>query len=206
MKFTLYPKTQRVAPDSNKVVLTEKLDGSNLGLFVKGGELCIAQRNHIFGLDELEKVKGSLYKGLYAYLKKYGKELEETMYPDSVVFGEWLGTGRIKYPEVGDSLERWYTFAKGRVDDDYNVARLDYDLANLCYSFGGELPDCVCKVPVIVTLDYIPDISELDAIYQRYSEEVGRQVEGIIVLANNAPLKYVRRKNGKETPHTYRGD
>ena len=62
-KKTLYPKTKRVQ-FKNRVVITEKLDGSNIGFFKVNGKLLIAQRNNIFTMDELEENKGMLYKGL----------------------------------------------------------------------------------------------------------------------------------------------
>ena len=45
IKRTLYPKTKRVQY-KNRVVITEKLDGSNIGFFKVNGELVIAQRNN----------------------------------------------------------------------------------------------------------------------------------------------------------------
>lgn len=63
VKLTLYPKTQRVAL-TNKIVITEKLDGSNLGIFKVRGKLLIAQRNYVFIEDELEENKDKLYSGL----------------------------------------------------------------------------------------------------------------------------------------------
>lgn len=62
-KKTLYPKTKRVQ-FKNRAVITEKLDGSNIGFFKVNGKLLIAQRNNIFTIDELEENKGMLYKGL----------------------------------------------------------------------------------------------------------------------------------------------
>lgn len=63
IKKTLYPKTKRVQ-FKNRVTITEKLDGSNIGFFKVNGKLLIAQRNNIFEIDELEENKGMLYKGL----------------------------------------------------------------------------------------------------------------------------------------------
>jgi hypothetical protein len=62
-KRTLYPKTKRVL-FKNRVVITEKLDGSNIGFFKVKGELLIAQRNYIFKMSEAEENKGMLYQGL----------------------------------------------------------------------------------------------------------------------------------------------
>lgn len=62
-KLTLYPKTQRVSM-KNKIVITEKLDGSNIGIFKVDGKLLIAQRNYVFHEDELNENKEKLYSGL----------------------------------------------------------------------------------------------------------------------------------------------
>lgn len=204
MKRTLYPKTQRITPKTRQVLLTEKLDGSNLGLFVKDGELYIAQRNHVFNFLEIEDVKGSLYKGLYAFLKKHGEQLQGIMHPYSIVFGEWLGMGKIKYPELTtDTLDRWYVFAKGVVDINFNVSRLNYDLDDLKYPFGGEIPSFVHQVPLIYKARHIPSIEGLDAMYEKYKGEIRRRVEGIVVIANGTPVKYIRSKNGEDTPHVW---
>ena len=64
IKKTLYPKTKRVT-FKNRVVITEKLDGSNIGFFKVNGKLLIAQRNNIISIDEIEENKGMLYQGLY---------------------------------------------------------------------------------------------------------------------------------------------
>ena len=63
IKKTLYPKTKRIQ-FKNRVVITEKLDGSCIGFFKVNGELLIAQRNNIFTINELEENKGMLYQGL----------------------------------------------------------------------------------------------------------------------------------------------
>jgi len=47
IKKSLYPKTKRLSKNSKKIVVTEKLDGSNIGFFKLNGELVIATRNNI---------------------------------------------------------------------------------------------------------------------------------------------------------------
>ncbi|HJJ14176.1 MAG TPA: RNA ligase family protein [Clostridiaceae bacterium] len=46
IKKTLYPKTKRIQY-KNRVVITEKLDGSNIGFFKVNGDLIIAQNNNV---------------------------------------------------------------------------------------------------------------------------------------------------------------
>lgn len=55
-KKMLYPKTKRVK-FKNKVVITEKLDGSNIGFFKVNGELLIALRSNILRMSEIEENK-----------------------------------------------------------------------------------------------------------------------------------------------------
>lgn len=76
IKKTLYPKTKRVK-FKNRVVITEKLDGSNIGFFKVNGELVIAQRNNIFLVSELEENKGMLYKGLKGWIEENGEDLKK---------------------------------------------------------------------------------------------------------------------------------
>ena len=54
IKKTIYPKTERVKISSENVCeITEKLDGSNLCIFKLNEKLYIAQRNNIYGVDEI---------------------------------------------------------------------------------------------------------------------------------------------------------
>ena len=68
IKKEIYPKTQRLKVNGERVYVTEKLDGSNLVFFKKNDVLYVAQRKNIFAMDELEDAKGVLYKGLYQWL------------------------------------------------------------------------------------------------------------------------------------------
>ena len=72
IKKTLYPKTRRVKLKS-KVVITEKLDGSNIGFFKVNGELLIAQRNNVFSMSELEDNIQMLYRGLKGWIDVNGE-------------------------------------------------------------------------------------------------------------------------------------
>ena len=56
IKKTIYTKTQRTT-GLNKIIITEKIDGSNLTFFKYKDELYFAQRNFIFNLSELEEMK-----------------------------------------------------------------------------------------------------------------------------------------------------
>ena len=97
IKKEIYPKTQRLKCKGEQVEVTEKLDGSNLCIFKKEDIMYLAQRNNIFTFDELEENKDKLYKGVYQWILDNKQVLEEQIINNSVVCGEWLGMGQIKY-------------------------------------------------------------------------------------------------------------
>lgn len=200
---TLYPPTDRIQRD-HQFILTEKLDGSNLGFFVSKGELYIAQRNNIYKLTDIDKpeIQEISYKGLINWLKEHGEDLERNMHEASCIFGEWIGTGHIKY---GGSLDKkFYMFAKANIDleDDFLVYNLFWDRSLLNYPFKDQaIPEFMDLVPVVAHLGNYPSVSELDLIYQDYREEVKRPVEGFVIYADGNIKKYVRHKRGTLTDH-----
>ena len=79
IKKTIYPKTERVKVSSENVCeITEKLDGSNLCIFKLNNKLYIAQRNNIYGIDEIDnmEVMKITYRGLLAWLYEHKDYLE----------------------------------------------------------------------------------------------------------------------------------
>lgn len=198
MKRTLYPKTKRIS-NSNKITITEKLDGSNLGFFNVEGSLVIAQRNHIFKLSGLEEVKAKLYKGLYQWLLDNGHTLQAELRHGSGIFGEWLGMGKLKYADLG----RFYMFAKANIDNEFNAYNIYYDRDLFQYPFLSlKTPDCIGIVPEVCQTNSIPSIKELDDIYDLYCTKLGRSVEGFVISIDQTNvLKYVRMKNGKLSAH-----
>ena len=97
LKKEIYPKTKRVSCAGEHIEITEKLDGSNLCFFKKDDVLYIAQRRTILSFNELEAFKGGLYKGLYQWIIDNQSALMKIR-NNSVVCGEWLGMGKLKYP------------------------------------------------------------------------------------------------------------
>ena len=193
----IYPKTKRI-PLSNTIYVTEKIDGSNLGLFNLNDKLYIAQRGLVFSIDEIEEVKSKMYRGLYAWLKENAENIK--LNNNSCIFGEWLGMGQIKYGEIFN--EKLLMFAKANVDDEFNVTNLNYDHNLFKYSFTTEeRPTFIGIVPTAAVLNKMPTKEELDKLYANYSILVNRKVEGLIINFNNNILKYVRFKNGKEQEH-----
>lgn len=205
IKKSIYPKTKRLSCTQKPIVVTEKLDGSNLCFFKKDGVLHIAQRNTIFTYDELEQNQKVVYKGLYQWLQDNYEELN-TIRDNAVVCGEWLGMGRLKYPtEKFD--KRFYMFAKANIDEDMKLYNIYYDHEFFIYPFDTlKIPSCIGVVPVAYELHTSPNKSTLDELYAEYSEKAERDVEGFVVNNNNNILKYVRMKNGKLSEHFDKGN
>lgn len=201
IKKEIYPKTPRLKINGDRVYVTEKLDGSNIVFFKKNDVLYIAQRKNIFAIDELEEVKGVLYKGLYQWLLDNKNVLQKELYEGSAICGEWLGMGQLKYT-IDEFDKKWYMFAKARVDDDFNLSDFNYNHENFKYPFASqEIPKFIGIVPEVAELNVLPTKEHLDSIYQKYSDKVGRNVEGFVINFHNIISKYVRMKNGKLQEH-----
>lgn len=201
IKKEIYPKTKRVKIEGDKIYITEKLDGSNLVIFKKNGELYIAQRKTIYKISELEEVKDITYKGLYQWLSDNKDTLIEELYEGSAICGEWLGMGCLKYT-IDEFDKRLYMFAKANVDEDLNLYNLIYDHSLFIYPFiSQKIPNFIGVVPEVAELNVIPTKEHLDSIYEKYLHKVNRNVEGFVVNYKNIISKYVRMKNGKFQEH-----
>lgn len=207
IKQTLYPKTKRIADGTNNIVITEKIDGSNLTFFKYNNEMWIAQRNNMYSLKELksgELPKNFAYKGLHGWLEEHGDDSEASLVDNASISGEWIGMGRIGY---GERFEhKFLQFAKGNVNFDnlkYEMTRLNYKHDLFKYSFiNQERPDYLGLVPVALTVSKVPTINELDDLYLAYSHNQPSDVEGFIIInADQTIKKYVRLKNGVLTEH-----
>ena len=197
IKKTLYPKTKRVQL-KNRVVITEKLDGSNIGFFKVNGELVIAQRNNIFLASELQENKGMLYKGLLGWIEEYGEDLRNRLIEGSGFFGEWIGMGKIKYPDLDKKV---YMFAKANYDKG-EIKNLYYEHELFKYPFENqEFPEYIGIVPVVEERNSFPEIETLDYNYELYKLKVNRNVEGFVIVQNNNVNIYVRMKNGQMQDH-----
>ena len=203
IKKEIYPKTQRLKCSGEKIYITEKLDGSNLVFFKKNDIIHIAQRKKIYTINDIEntEIKGIMYKGLYQWLIDNKVILEEELLENSVICGEWLGMGCLKY-SVDEFDKRWYMFAKANIDDEYNLYNIIYDHNLFKYSFKNQMiPKFIGVVPEVVELNVLPNKEYLDSIYEKYCKKVNRNVEGFVVNYNNIISKYVRMKNGKLKEH-----
>ena len=206
LKKEIYPKTKRVSVLGDKIHITEKLDGSNLVIFKKNDLLYIAQRKNIFNINELEEVKGILYKGLYQWLIDNKEILINELNEGSTVCGEWLGMGKLKY-NVDEFDKKFYMFAKANIDDEFNLYNLVYEHDKFIYPFvSQEIPNFIGIVPEVDELSILLDKQHLDILYNSYTNKVNRDVEGFVVNYKNIITKYVRMKNGKLQEHFDRGE
>lgn len=186
IKQTLYPKTIRIGKEETNYFITEKLDGSNIGFFVLDGELYVAQRNNVYEASIISKEFA--YKGLQQFLKDH--DLASEIVEGAIIFGEWLGSGRLKYP---NATTRFYMFAKARIDEKLNVTNMVYTPEFYKYAFNKqEIPDFMEVVPLVDTVKNKPSILHLDALYDDYLEDVGRNVEGFVITNGSTVEKYVR--------------
>lgn len=204
IKKAMYPKTKRYR--NSITYITEKLDGSNIGFFKLDNELYISQRNYIYSLTEIiesseKEIKNKLYGGLYGFLIENGNIIKESLNEKSMVFGEYIKTGKLKYDDLDKKV---YLFAKANVDENFEISNLFYDLNLLKYSFiKQEIPDIFGKVPIVKIFNYSFDLVFLNELYDKYSTEKGRKVEGFVINQNDNISKYVRMKNGKMQAHFY---
>lgn len=202
LKTQLYPKTKRLEGGKGKFIITEKIDGSNLGLFKLNGELHVAQRNNVYNWRTKENAD-VMYKGLFGWLTDNADALESSIGEGQIIFGEYLGMRPIDY---GNDYKRFTIFAKARIDSTFSVTQFNYVPENLKYGFADsefEIPECVGMVKEVTQMGNKPDKYELDKLYDGYCKEVGRLVEGFIVIENGANIsKYVRVKDGKMLAHT----
>ena len=204
IKKTIYPKTERVKISSENVCeITEKLDGSNLCIFKLNEKLYIAQRNNIYGIDEIDtkEVKQVIYKGLYAWLLEHKAFLELELQDNSCLCGEWIGMGKLKYP-VDEFEQRFYMFAKANVNPQMELYNFRYYHSLFIYPFKTQIiPNFIGVVPTAYKLGIVPDKNKLDELYTAYCKKTNRNVEGFVVNYNDRISKYVRMKNGKLTEH-----
>lgn len=211
IKMTLYPKTTRYSENEKGFILTEKLDGSNLGIGKIGEQIYICQRNYVFTLEEIIEDTKLEYKGLRDWLIEHQRELKELIYDGSIMFGEWIGMGKISYLHLDKFKNKFYVFAKGRIkldNDKLELSNLVYDLSLLHYVFTTQkFPEFISRVPLV---DKLKDISieNLDIVYNNYIDKENRKVEGFVIydIRSKVIKKYVRYdRNGKLVPHKETG-
>lgn len=204
IKRRLYPKTSRLGMEDVNVIVTEKLDGSNLTFFKHpaDGSLGIGQRNYIYYLEDIDKknIKQGMYKGLHEWLHTYGEDLKDSMHHGSAIVGEWLGMGQIKYNDVFE--ERFHMFAKANMDNKGDLYKINYNHDLFIYPFiDQEIPEYIGKVIIFDELGVFPRKDELDELYSQITERLDRDLEGFCVSDGTVVKKYVRLKDGKFQEH-----
>lgn len=199
IKKSIYPKTKRLG-NLNNIVITEKLDGSNLSFFKKDGVIYIATRNNILNTKEdVGEFKKYLYKGMQGWLDDNLCTLEESLAEGAVICGEWLGMGKLTYPDFN---KRFYMFAKANLEEDLSLKNINYTHGFFKYPFKNqEIPEFIGVVPIVDEIAFLPTIEDMDKLYGDYTSRVERCVEGFIIHNGNSIKKYVRMKNGKIEPH-----
>lgn len=155
VKQTLFPKIKRMEINK-KYQITEKLDGSNLGIAKINCNLYFCQRNTILNTFEIYDYRNVLYKNLENWIIENKEILLETLNDNTIIFGEWLGMGHIKYKEFKNNFN---IFAKAKIEyyyddivDDicFKINNLNYNLKEIKYAFKNEtIPNFISLVPTI---------------------------------------------------------
>lgn len=202
IKKEIYPKTKRLGI-TGKISITEKVDGSNLCIFKLDGKLYIAQRTTIYEFGEIDS--NAMYKGLYGWLEQYNEWLKENLNEGSALCGEWIGMGKLKY----DFEQKFLMFAKANINEDFTLKNINYTREYFIYPFvDKQIPEFISIVPLVYegeNTEYLFK-SNLDRLYEEYTQQVNRSVEGFVVNYSNAITKYVRMKNGKLEEHYANGE
>lgn len=198
IKRKLYPSTVRYGKDIT--IITEKLDGSNLGIFKLGGKILVAQRNNLFFYPEdRDEIT---YGKLKEWLDENHQVLVDELHEGSGVFGEWLAENKgnriYPFPQV------YTVFAKANIDESFTITNMVYKPELFIYPFKSQVvPEFIGVVPVVKILDHYPSLEELDNLYEEYVNTENRRVEGFVLNKNNTIRKYVRFKGKQLTEHKY---
>ena len=210
IKQTLFPKIKRMEINK-KYQITEKLDGSNLGIAKINCNLYFCQRNIILNTFEIYDNKNILYKNLENWIIENKEILLESLNDNTIIFGEWLGMGHIKYKEFKNNFN---IFAKAKIEyyyddivDDicFKINNLNYNLKEIKYAFKNEIiPNFISVVPIVDNDLECINKQTLDELYNKYSESQDRIIEGFVIVDESEPIyvrKYVRCKNGEVKEH-----
>lgn len=188
VKQTLFPKIKRVEINK-KYQITEKLDGSNLGIAKIGYSLYFCQRNTILTTFDIHDNKNILYKNLENWIIENKETLLETLNDNTIIFGEWLGMGHIKYKEFKNNFN---IFAKAKIEyyyddivDDicFKINNLNYNLKEIKYAFKNEtIPNFISLVPIVDNNLELINKQTLDELYDAYNKSQDRIIEGFVIV------------------------
>lgn len=101
-----YSRKQAPFFKGNIIQIQEKLDGSNIAIMKDNNQLRIFSRNREITENYCD------FKGLSEWLIHHEKKILEALNNGNVIFGEWLGQGKIPYNKKASNgnLERYYIF------------------------------------------------------------------------------------------------
>lgn len=101
-----YSRKQAPFFKGNIIQIQEKLDGSNIAIMKDNNQLRIFSRNREITENYCD------FKGLTEWLIHHEKKILEVLNNGNVIFGEWLGQGKIPYNKKASNgnLERYYIF------------------------------------------------------------------------------------------------
>lgn len=207
-KLTIYPKTERFRDGNKLTIITEKLDGSNLGLSKQNGDIVIYQRNNSYTFTEMKEnkeIRDMAYKGLFKWLSDNYNDLMENLLENNsrdkmlIIFGEWIQMGQLKYRQDRIPNNSFWMFARGKGEDESKLS-WDYNYEYFNYAFkDGIKPSYINIVPIVLTTDEIISKQYLDTLYQVYTNDIIKdKSEGFIIYNGFYIKKYVRISRGKE--------
>lgn len=129
-----YSKFKEPFVKGDKIQIQEKLDGSNLSIMKDNGRLRVFSRTREITDNYTD------FKGLEEWLKEHENVILQTLENGNVIFGEWLGQGKITYnKKAGKSeIERYYMF----------------DMATSIENMNDEDKIIRHYTPLIVAFDY----------------------------------------------------
>ncbi len=195
IKKTMYPKTLRITDD--RYVVTEKLDGSNLGIANVNGELVYFTRKWMISANNVSEAQ---YPELRLFNEMYEDEIMSYLPINTVVFGEWIGQGRIKYKiDKTDMSKRFYAFAFAGLRPDFMKPEAErFTYIKYVHEWKHEeleQPEWINFVPYLGTAE---TKDEAIGLYREVSLLDNESVsEGLVIRNGNVPRKYVVHKHGK---------
>lgn len=214
IKTSLYGKTKRFN-DGEKItyVISEKIDGANLGIGKYEGRLYVATRNQVFNDDEFDKLT---YGGLKGYIDEHHDRLLNDLKEGIMVFGKWIGEIKEKndiWNYHGRYNNKFIIFAQAKFKGS-SIENRSNNILSLLHAFNdGEVPSYlpVVEYRTMVT-GRLMGIGTLDALYSGFigshkARGVNCKCKGFIIYNtfSNGITKYIRmNRKGEMVDHTSR--
>lgn len=213
VKTSLYGKTKRFNDEKITYIISEKIDGANLGIGKYEGRLYVATRNQVFNDTEFDKLT---YGGLKGYIEEHHDKLVTDLKEGVIVFGEWVGEIKAKndfwkYHDRYNS--KFIIFAQAKFKGS-SIENRSNNVGTLPYAFENDvIPNYLPVVEhFIERADELMTIERLDELYDDFiwSWKEGKKFgcEGFVVWDSltQGIKKYVRQNRKKEiVPHKKEG-